>query len=719
MAWRYGGNRLLKPPLLGPNGNLQARPHRANRLKICWYLGNWKMARQETIQERRERKREAKRQHDDRQASIDAQMAEAFKAINWRRRNRASKSLVAFVKTYMIGLLIDDAPEEMYIKALEEMEAALSQARPYNIELPRGSGKTSAAQMAVIYLLATGRRKFAVVVSANHAQSQNIIRDIFRAVIEEGPFSVDYPELALPFQLLEGSYRRRQLYKGVCTNVSKTASQITFARLKDEDGKEMPTSQSTIVCKGVTSGVRGLKCGKLRPDLVLLDDLQSHESAESAEQVQKLLDIIKCDIMNLSGKGKMNLLMTSTPVAADDLTCAIEADPNWKTTKYKAVLSWPKDIRDNPDNGLWAQYFKLFDAENAQDKPHDGSRAFYRKNRKAMDDGAVLFAPHRYKPNEHLSALQALLEVRHTIGNAAFSVEHLLTVVRYSFALDIQPKNVLAKMIDIPALVIPEGTVLTVASSDLNVSYAISTSVVAFDRDMTAHVVWHEITKCRIDSKLPETEYNNAVIRALTGVGQHLAGLGISIDAWGIDGSGIPFNAVTRFAKTSAKVCGIRACAMIGRANHMFNPYVRSRLRDALNDTVLAGDPQEHVQSGAGAKYIIWNADKWRSTAQKAILAPYPTQGGLTLYKADADEHVEFANQVCNERLKYIQHKADGRDIYHWNTNEPHDLLDTLGQAFAVCASQGIGGGEIKGPTKGRTAIQKRRLMHRPKIRIV
>ena len=678
------------------------------------------MARNETIEERRERLREAKRQHDDRQASIDAQMAEAIKAINWRRRNRASKSLVDFVRTYMIGLMIDDKPEDMYIEALREMEAALEQARPYNIELPRGSGKTSAAQMAVVYLLATGRRKFCVVVSANHSQAQSIIRDIFRAVIEtDASFGLDFPELALPFQLLEGSYRRRQLYKGISTNVSKTASQITFARLRDDNGNELPTSQSTIVCRGITSGVRGLKSGKLRPDFVLLDDLQSHESAESAEQVDKILQIIRKDVMGLQGKGNMNVLMTSTPIAPDDLCAKIEQDPNWKTTKYKAIMEWPKDIIEHPDDGLWAQYFRLFDSENAEDKPHDGSREFYRKHRKAMDAGTVLFAPHRFKPEEHISALQALLIRRHEMGAAAFAAEMQMQVQRYSFALDIQPKDVLAKIVDLPPLTIPDGTVLTVASSDLNVSYAITTTVVAFDRDMTAHVVWHELTKCRIDSKLPEPEYNNSVICALTGLGKHLAGLGISIDAWGIDGSGIPFNAVCRFAKSSAKVCGIRACAMLGRANHMFNPYVRSRLRDALYDTVLAGDPQEHVQSGAGAKYIIWNADKWRSTAQKAILAPYPTQGGLTLYKADPDEQVEFANQLCNERLKYIQHKGDGRDIYHWATKEPHDYLDSVGQAFAVAASQGIGGGEIKAPPKGSAAHIKRRTVRRPRIRIV
>jgi len=38
-----------------------------------------------------------------------------------------------------------------------------------------------------------------------------------------------------------------------------------------------------------------------------------------------------------------------------------------------------------------------------------------------MDEGAVLFAPERFKLEDgHISGLQALLEKRHTIGDAAF-----------------------------------------------------------------------------------------------------------------------------------------------------------------------------------------------------------------------------------------------------------------------------------------------------------
>lgn len=105
-----------------------------------------------------------------------------------------------FVQTYCIGSMIDDSPSAKYIAALREMENALTQSRPYNIELPRGSGKTSAAEMAVLWLISSGLRKFAVIVSANHAQAQNIIKDIFRPIVEQGTaFSTDFPEVCIPF----------------------------------------------------------------------------------------------------------------------------------------------------------------------------------------------------------------------------------------------------------------------------------------------------------------------------------------------------------------------------------------------------------------------------------------------------------------------------------------------------------------------------------------
>lgn len=670
-------------------------------------------------QTRRQQNRRNKRKFDDAASSIDVQLDNALDMIDWDRRDKASASFIDFIETYCIGLMIDDKPSEKFIEALKEMEFALSQSRPYNIELPRGQGKTSAAEMAALYLLATGRRKFCVIISNNARAASNILKDIWRPIVEKDTdFAQDFPDVCLPFQVCDGAYRRRQLYKGVSTDIVKNNGVIQFARLFKDDGTEFATSGSVVTVRGITSGIRGLKVGKLRPDTIILDDLQSAETAANVEQVEKINDIIKRDIMNLSSKGKLAVLMTSTPIMPEDLCDKIEHDIAWKTTKYPAIINWPKDLDKHPDDGLWAQYFKIFDGELTEDIPHTKSLEFYKENREQMDDGAVLFAPDRFKSQDgHISGLQALLEKRHMIGDAAFQAEMQMKPKRYSFKLNISPRDIILKSTSTPQLVVPDGYVFVAASTDLNVSYALTTTIVAFKPDQTAHVMHHMFTRCKIDSRLPTAEYNNAVIDALMRLGKELKSFGIKIDGWGIDASGVPFDAVTMFAKTSMQTVGIPACAMLGRASHIFNGYVRSRLRDETNRTVLCGDAQEHVKAGAGKKYMFWDSDFYRMTVHKAFLAVVGASGSCTLFMGSPEEHSEYAMQVCNEKLLLVQHKKDGRDVYTWRTQEPHDALDSTAQAFAVAASQGISGMNINtglASQRRQIAVKKR-----PKIRIV
>jgi hypothetical protein len=77
------------------------------------------------------------------------------------------------------------------------------------------------------------------------------------------------------------------------------------------------------------------------------------------------------------------------------------------------------------------------------------------------------------------------------------------------------------------------------------------------------------------------------------------------------------------------------------------------------------------------------------------------------------DEHRDFAIQVCNEKLRFVQHKA-GRDIYSWATKEPHDYLDCMSMCWAVAASQGLSG-QVHTPS----APAGRRLPARRKVKIV
>ena len=290
---------------------------------------------------------------------------EAHDKIDWKRREYAHKSLGNFIRTYLMDSLFETEPSKNMELAMAEMFRCLTDSRPYNIELPRGCGKTTVSEAMILYLIAYGHRKFCVIVSANARQAQNILKDIYRVIGEKDtPFAQDFPDICVPFIACNGFTRRVQKYGGRVIEMEKTASSIVLPRII-RGGKEVPTSGSVITTRGITAGLRGTKVGKLRPDLCLLDDIQTAESASSPDQVSKLLDLIHKDVMNLSSKGKLSVLMTSTPICPEDLCETIENDVNWKTTKFpvKDSFSVKESCSVNAD-GNYSSYKNIFCCSN-------------------------------------------------------------------------------------------------------------------------------------------------------------------------------------------------------------------------------------------------------------------------------------------------------------------------------------------------------------------
>jgi hypothetical protein len=140
----------------------------------------------------------------------------------------------------------------------------------------------------------------------------------------------------------------------------------------------LPTTGCVIATRGISSAIRGLKHHTARVDIALIDDIQTSEDASNPDSVQKLFDILRKDVMNLSGKGRLCLIACGTTICDEDLCSKIASDTNWKTTKFPSIIKWPNDIIEKGDKGLWGQYFKIYDKENIADLNHDESLNFYR-----------------------------------------------------------------------------------------------------------------------------------------------------------------------------------------------------------------------------------------------------------------------------------------------------------------------------------------------------
>lgn len=672
---------------------------------------------------------ESQRKFREKALSIDDQLNEARSKINWERRREAESDIVRWVGTYVLnGLLLDEAPPPLGEQILREMWTAIFDARPYLICMSRGAGKTSYIESVVLAGMAQGKRDFVVLIGQSADSAKNMLYDIYRVIMEESAFSQDYPDLCLPFQLANGATKRRQTYNGVTTDIQKTSEKIVFARLKEKDDTETHTSNSCIIIKGITSGLRGLKHGTKRPSCVVLDDIQTDATAESGSSVEKLINTIQKSVLNLGGKGKIAVLQAATPIASEDIVDRFRHDKAWKTTVFPAIIKWPTDILKNPNDGLWKQYFDLFDEENSMDLKHVKSLKFYKRHKKKMDKGAVVLNPNRFKPEDgHLSALQALLEKKHEIGDSAFYCEYQMCPKKVDTLLDINPKRLIEKInptvkINTP----PDGYIHTWAALDLNTSFGATCAVASFKPDGSCAVIKTSIYKMNIDQKLPDIQYNQVLYQKLTEIGKRLKDTGIDIQGIVIDGGGRNLDCVCEWCKNSMSLCGIPACTMLGKASHQFNPLTRNRLRNAVGRTVLCGDGKEQVKKGSGNKWMFFDSDFFREAVQRSLLLPIGSPGGTVLYNALPMVHLEFVTQICNEQLKWKKTKADGRMEYHWKSKDPHDFLDVMAMLFAIACSEGVSSEnalkthskELLNSQRQRN-IRKLQMLRRKKVNIV
>lgn len=651
-----------------------------------------------------ERKREARERSQDISAVLDAAIA----GIDWKRRHRAERDFLYFLRTYctskdpLNGAFLEIEPPKEMKPIVRDMEQAIGDASiPYHIRVARGHGKTAYTKGAALWVAATGRRHYEIVVGSNEVNATNIIEDIFSNATSNPVFVADFPEIALPFQLLRGAYQRAktQKFHGELTNPQKSASRIVFPTVRDPTtGRAFPSSGVILEAVGFNAGARGKAKGILRPDFLIFDDLQNDDKAQSEEQVVKMAAKIKKTFMGLAGhRKKIAAIMTSTPIEADDLSETFAADSGWKTKTYKMVLDWPdchnpeataderKGVRD-----YWAEYWDIFNAEKAADRPpHISANRFYRANRKAMDAGATVLNPKNFDPATELSGIQHAMNILLRDGEATFMSEYQMQPPRNAFAFELTARHILSRIRrGVPPKTIPASTVFTAATTDINPGYAITTAITTTDIRLTSFVTAYHVTKIRIPENLNDTEFNARLFAALKAHAREIMAQGIPIDRWGIDAGGRQFNTVTAFVPTVKAEFGIEAVAMLGRAGQNWNPNVRSRIRSEKNATILCRDPQ-------GRRWLAWNADEYKEKMHRAWATEPGADGGLSLFDGNAN-HYRFAVQVANEKLKAKTRvkSADGKEryAYRWQTKNPHDFGDCLAMFYALAGAEGLTG---------------------------
>lgn len=341
--------------------------------------------------------------------------------LDVKRRERCRNSLKLFCETYNPEPFTLEWSED-HLKVIARIEEAALLGALFGFAMPRGSGKTTLARMAALWVLSYAHRRYPFLIGATDTKAKEAL-DTLRMLIRFLPdYVMDFPEISWPAVCLAGIANRAsgQTCGGESTLIEWSADRIVLPTVPPpanwpktwklrSDGK-VPTSGVLVSASGLTGeGIRGslktLSTGEMvRPDFVLLDDPQTPESARSETQNMTRLRLVSADVLGMAGPGKsIAAVMPCTVIEQGDMVDEVltrSKHPMWRGERTGILRSLPKDL------AAWDPYFEIY-ARCAQKEPPDftESNAYYVRHQAKLEEGAEASWPDR-KEEWEVSAIQ-------------------------------------------------------------------------------------------------------------------------------------------------------------------------------------------------------------------------------------------------------------------------------------------------------------------------
>lgn len=344
-----------------------------------------------------QRKKNYNRERNANQRIANADVGEIPPVVDAQRRRAAERSFREFLESYFPARFRLNWSAD-HLRVIDRIETSVLSGGLFALAMPRGSGKTTIAECAVLWALLFGHRKFGVLVGASTEAANGLIDSLKSELEANELLREDFPAVCIPIAALEGVANRcnSQHCQGVKTCIGWAKKRIVLPTVKGSTA-----SGGVIVVRSLSGTIRGVKFTQadgsvVRPDFVILDDPQTDASARSELQCRTRSKTIATSILGLSGPGvRITAVMPCTIIRRGDLASEYldrQTHPEWNGETCKLLLSFPSN------DELWAQYMRIRDDDLRAGGNGSQATDFYRKNKNAMDAGAKVSWPDRYEP---------------------------------------------------------------------------------------------------------------------------------------------------------------------------------------------------------------------------------------------------------------------------------------------------------------------------------
>lgn len=153
----------------------------------------------------------------------------------------------------------------------------------------------------------------------------------------------------------------------------------------DNKAEYITSSGTKVEGKGLGTQTRGLRHGNSRPDLFILDDLESKASTNTPELIEENKRWFREEMLPAKAKSGMCIYLGTILCYGSLLHYVIEERRDFESRKFAAI----EQFADR--NDLWAKWRELY----REDRPDAGDRAeeFFEANRKEMLKGTRILWP--------------------------------------------------------------------------------------------------------------------------------------------------------------------------------------------------------------------------------------------------------------------------------------------------------------------------------------
>lgn len=251
--------------------------------------------------------------------------------------------------------------------------------------VPRGHGKSAyLSNVYPVHQIVYKKRHYLLIVSETEKMSQKFVEWVADQLKFNKKLRADFGDLLSPNKMANETDNQEGFVTS--TNIRVQSASI---------GKQL----------------RGARHGAYRPDLVILDDLESAKNTNTKELREKNLHWFNSVIMPIGDITRTAYIYMGTLVHGQGLLPAVLNRSDFKGKIYSAIVSEP----EYPE--LWAKVEEILrDVEN----PDRESQAeeFYYTNQEQMDRGAITLWNDRFTYFE-------LIKIKVNVGSRAFGSEYL------------------------------------------------------------------------------------------------------------------------------------------------------------------------------------------------------------------------------------------------------------------------------------------------------